>query len=125
MQNVLIVIHLIITVLLIATVLMQRSEGGALGIGGGGGGGGNLFSSRGAGNALTRATAILATLFFISSIGLAVLATRSGGGSIFQSITPTQQTAPAPANQSPPGGSLLPNLGGSNQPAPVQPPANP
>jgi preprotein translocase subunit SecG len=87
MQQVLIVIHLIVTVLLIGTVLMQRSEGGALGIGGGGSG--NLFSSRGAGNALTRATAILAACFFATSIALAVLASRQGGGSVFNSVTPS------------------------------------
>ena len=57
MQEVRLVVHLIIALGLIGMVLLQRSEGGALGIGGGGGGGGNLFSARGVGNALTRTTA--------------------------------------------------------------------
>ncbi len=76
MQTVLLVIHLIVALALIGAVLLQRSEGGALGIGSGGGGGGNLFSARGVGNALTRTTAILALCFFITSIGLTLLAVR-------------------------------------------------
>ena len=75
MQTVLIVIHLLIVVALIATVLLQRSEGGALGMGGGGGGGGSFFSGRGQANALTRATAILGTLFFATSLLLTIVAT--------------------------------------------------
>ncbi len=127
MQQFLIVIHLIVTVLLIGTVLMQRSEGGALGIGGGGGGG-NLFSSRGVGNALTRATAILAACFFVTSITLAVLASRQqGGGSLFDAVTPTTQEAPAgagkaPADQKVPD-ALMPKLDGSAAPVPTPPPA--
>jgi preprotein translocase subunit SecG len=122
MQNVLIVIHLLITLALIGSVLMQRSEGGALGIGGGSG---NLFSSRGVGNALTRATAILAACFFATSIALAVLAGKKGG-SLFDNVTPVQQEAPAggtaPAQG---GGSLLPKLGGDTAPAAPAVPAQP
>jgi preprotein translocase subunit SecG len=73
METVIIVIHLMVIVALVAVVLMQRSEGGALGIGGGG----NFMSSRGQGNVLTRATAILAVAFFATSIVLTVL-TRFG-----------------------------------------------
>ena len=69
METVIIVIHLMVIVALIAVVLMQRSEGGALGIGGGG----NFMSSRGQGNVLTRATAVLAAAFFATSIILSVL----------------------------------------------------
>ncbi|GLQ18465.1 preprotein translocase subunit SecG [Maritalea porphyrae] len=72
METVLIVAHLFIVIALIAVILLQRSEGGALGIGGGGGGGG-LMSARGSANLLTRTTAILAALFFATSIGLTVL----------------------------------------------------
>ena len=72
MQTVLIVIHLMIVVALVGVVLLQRSEGGALGIGGGGGGG--LMSARGAADALTRTTGILAAAFFATSIGLGILA---------------------------------------------------
>jgi preprotein translocase subunit SecG len=70
MQTVLIVIHLMIVLALVAVVLLQRSEGGGLGIGGGSG----FMSARGAANALTRSTAILAALFFATSLLLSILA---------------------------------------------------
>ena len=70
MQTVLIVIHLLIVVALVAVVLLQRSEGGALGVGGGSG----FMTGRGQANVLTRATAILATLFFLTSLGLTLIA---------------------------------------------------
>jgi preprotein translocase subunit SecG len=88
MQTVILVIHLLIALGLIGTVLLQRSEGGALGIGSGGGG--SLFTSRGVGNVLTRVTAFLAAGFFVTSITLTVLATRTGGGSLIGA--PTGQT---------------------------------
>lgn len=65
--------HLIIVVALVLTILLQRSEGGALGMGGGGGGGDAFMSGRSAGNVLTKATTILAVLFFMTSISLAYL----------------------------------------------------
>jgi len=74
MTAVLLIIHLLIALALVGTVLLQRSEGGALGIGGGGSGGGAMFSSRGAANVLTRATAALAAAFFVTSIALTILA---------------------------------------------------
>lgn len=70
MQTVLIVIHLMIVLALVGVVLVQRSEGGGLGIGGGSG----FMSARGTANALTRTTAILATLFFVTSLGLGLMA---------------------------------------------------
>jgi preprotein translocase subunit SecG len=70
MQTVLIVIHLMIVFALVGIVLIQRSEGGGLGIGGGSG----FMSARGTANALTRTTAILATLFFVMSLSLGILA---------------------------------------------------
>ena len=107
MQTVLLVIHLIVALALIGAVLLQRSEGGALGIGSGGGGGGNLFSARGVGNALTRTTAILALCFFLTSIGLTLVAVRGSGsgGSLFDGAT-TAPESQAPAT----GGSVLPQL---------------
>jgi preprotein translocase subunit SecG len=70
METVVIVIHVMVVVALIAIVLIQRSEGGALGIGGGGG----FMSSRGTANVLTRTTAILAAIFFATSLVLGILA---------------------------------------------------
>jgi len=116
MQTVLLVAHLIIALGLIGVVLLQRSEGGALGIGsgGGGGGGGNLFSARGVGNALTRTTAYLAVAFFATSITLTVLATRrSGDGSVFDRgvQTQSQDTGAVPTEGGDnTGGAILPRL---------------
>jgi preprotein translocase subunit SecG len=112
MQTVLIVIHLLVVIALIATVLLQRSEGGALGIGGGGGsGGGGFFTGRGQANALTRATAILATLFFITSLSLTILASYNRSQkSIFEQPAATTSTAPvstAPASAPDANGSFL------------------
>ncbi|QRI65095.1 preprotein translocase subunit SecG [Shinella sp. PSBB067] len=70
MQTILLVIYLMVVVALIGVVLIQRSEGGGLGIGGGSG----FMSARGTANALTRTTAILATLFFILALGMGILA---------------------------------------------------
>ena len=74
MENVLLIVHLIIALFLIAVVLLQRSEGGALGIGGGGGG---LVSARGAATALSKVTWALAVGFLCTSIMLTIV---SGGG---------------------------------------------
>ncbi len=78
----LLVVHLMIAVAMVATVLLQRSEGGALGIGGGSGG---FMTGRGAANVLTRTTGILALGFFLTSILLTLVARQSGSGSIVES----------------------------------------
>lgn len=119
MQTVLLVVHLIIAVLLIGAILMQRSEGGALGIGGGGGGAGNIFSARGVGNGLTRATAILAVCFFATSIALTVLATRQGTGKAVFGSQPASSGQSAPASGS--GTAPLPNIGQTAPAAPAAP----
>ncbi len=90
METVVIVIHLMVVVALVAVVLLQRSEGGALGIGGGGGGGGGFMSARGAANALTRTTGILAVAFFATSLTLGILAKYNAEGtSILDQIPAT------------------------------------
>ena len=75
MSTVILLIHVMIAVALVGVVLLQRSEGGALGIGGGGGGGG-FMTGRSAGNALTKTTAILAACFFVTSLVLSILASQ-------------------------------------------------
>ncbi|MDP1732418.1 MAG: preprotein translocase subunit SecG [Devosia sp.] len=70
MANVLIVAYLLIVLALIAVILLQRSEGGGLGMGGNAGG---LMTVRGSANLLTRTTAVLAALFFATAIGLTIL----------------------------------------------------
>ena len=93
MQTLLFVAELIIAVALICFVLLQRSEGGALGMGGGGSGMGGLFSARGAADTLTRTTAILAVLFFATCIGLNILALHGRDqSSILDSAAPAPGT---------------------------------
>lgn len=122
MQHVIIVIHLMLVLSLIGVVLLQRSEGGGLGIGGGGGG--SFMSNRGAGNVLTRATAILAGLFFATSLILSILAGMNRAPtSILQTNTPTAP-AGAPGSAPPLGtgsGGLLNQLGGGQPAAPATP----
>ena len=103
METVVIVIHLMVIIALIAVVLMQRSEGGALGIGGGG----NFMSARGQGNVLTRTTAILAAAFFATSIILTVM-TRFADrpASILDNVPAANTTAPAPVGGSADGSVL-------------------
>lgn len=86
MSAVIIVIHLMVVLSLIAVILLQRSEGGALGIGGGGGGG-NVMTGRGAANALSRATTFLAVGFFVTSISLSLIANfENTSGSILDGV---------------------------------------
>jgi preprotein translocase subunit SecG len=98
MANVLLVIHLMLAIAMIGAVLLQRSEGGALGIGGGGGGGmGGLLSGRGTANLLTRTTAILAAGFMTTSMLLSILGSETGQP---RSIVDELQTTP-PAQEEP------------------------
>jgi len=92
------IVHTIIAAALVGVILMQRSEGGGLGVGGSPTG---LMSARGAADFLTRATTILATLFIMMSIGLAALATlQRGPRTIDTSLA--RDAAPAPAAPSSP-----------------------
>ena len=126
MQTVVIVIHLMIVATLIATVLLQKSEGGGLGVGGGAG----SMSSRGTANLLTRTTAVLAVGFFVTSLFLCWLASYNRTPTSI--INPPAQSQPAggPAPIVPPtsgGGGILDPLKKSdqqqNQPAPSVPEA--
>jgi preprotein translocase subunit SecG len=125
MQTVIIVIHLMLVTGLIGVVLLQRSEGGGLGMGSGGGG---FMSSRGTGNLLTRATGILAGLFFVTSLVLSIIA--SMGRQPTSILTPLGGTpaavpgAPSPSGQ-PGTGGVLNQLRGAEQPAAPAAPAGP
>ena len=101
MMQVLLVIHLLVTLALVATILLQRSEGGALGIGGGGGGGGGMMTGRGAANLLTRITAILATVFIGLSLALAIMATNASGPRSIIDTVPDEPAAPAESPAAP------------------------
>lgn len=93
MQEVVLVIHLILTISLVVMVLVQRSSGGALGIGGGQGG---TMASRGSATFLTRMTTLLAVAFLITSMGLAVMAKQQATDSSVFDEEPTviEQTVP-------------------------------
>jgi preprotein translocase subunit SecG len=114
MQTLVIVIHLMIVIAMVGFVLLQKSEGGGLGIGSTGG----FLTSRGTSNVLTRTTAILAGAFFATSLVLSILAglnrhpasiLQSGGGA-----PPASQPGAPPAGpsggQPAPGGGLLDQL---------------
>lgn len=116
MATVIIVIHLLIVLALVGVVLMQRSEGGGLGIGGGSG----FMTARGAANALTRTTAVLAAAFFATSLMLSLIA-RYGERpiDILDRVPTPGANQPAP----PSGGGILDQLGGSGvQPQQPSPP---
>ena len=124
MQQVVIVIHLMLVLALIGVVLLQRSEGGGLGIGSTGG----FMTSRGTANVLTRATAVLAGLFFVTSLLLSILAGLNRkptsiipGAAGSAPTAPTAPGAPPPLSSS--GGGLLNQLQG--QPATPPAPAGP
>ena len=125
MQTVVIVVHLMIVATLIATVLLQKSEGGGLGMGGGAG----FMSSRGTANLLTRATAVLAVGFFLTSLALSWIAGYDRKPSSV--IVPSSNSQPAGGTTplAPPagGGGVLDSLKKSdeqkNQPAPSGPEA--
>lgn len=109
MENVVLIIHLLLALSLIGVVLLQRSEGGGLGIGGGGG----VMSARGAATALGKVTWILAIAFISTSILLTVIAARNAEGtSVVDRIT----DRPAAAAEDDPeldGDGLLPGAGES------------
>ncbi|NQV83353.1 MAG: preprotein translocase subunit SecG [Rhodospirillales bacterium] len=98
MTTVILVIHLLLAVGLVGIILIQRSEGGGLGIGGSGGGGGGMggfMTGRAAADLLTRTTAIIAAAFMVTSLTLAILASGDREqGSILDKPQPAS-TAPA------------------------------
>ena len=102
MQTVIVVVHLMIVAVLIGTVLLQKSEGGGLGMGGGAG----FMSSRGTANLLSRTTAILAAGFFITSLLLSWLASLDR--------KPTSILNDVPGQSQPVGGAtpVAPSAGG-------------
>ena len=103
MIAVVLAVHLLIAIALVGVVLLQKSEGGGLGIGGGGGMGG-FMTGRSTANLLTRTTAILAGIFMLTSITLTILA---GGGIRQRSIV---DESPAPAAPAAPAAPQSPSV---------------
>jgi preprotein translocase subunit SecG len=94
--NVVVVVHVLVAIGIIGLVLLQHGKGADMGSGFGGGASSSLFGATGSANFLSRMTAVLATIFFISSLGLAYLATvkpREGGG--VMDGTPAAKSTPA------------------------------
>lgn len=121
MQTVVVLIHLMIVLTMVGLVLLQKSEGGGLGMGGGTGG---FLSSRGTANVLTRTTAILAALFFATSLFLSILA---GLERKPRSILDTSGTPAVPSTPTVPlggsGGGVLNQLRGGTPQQPQAPAA--
>lgn len=88
MYAVLLTVEVIVCVAMIGVILLQRSEGGGLGLGSGGGGVGGMMSGRGAANLLTRTTVILATIFICTSVALALLAKSSKQSNPLGEVSP-------------------------------------
>ena len=82
MITVILIIHIILALSIICAVLLQKSEGGGLGIGGSGGAGGGFMTARGTANLLTKITAFLGACFFLTSIILALLSSSNNTSSI-------------------------------------------
>ena len=106
----LLVIHAIIAAALVTVILMQRSEGGGLGMGGSPSG---LMSARGAADFLTRATGVLATIFVLFSILLAVLAANHRTTTIDTSLARTPAAAATTVPTAQPKGDAAPFAGGA------------
>ncbi len=107
MGSVLLVIHLLACIFLVAVILLQRSTGGALDGLGGGSGASSFLNARGTGNLLTRTTAILAVILFVTSISLSLYYKdqhRQSAGSILE-------TAPAPVETETPSAPAAPVAG--------------
>ena len=95
MQIVMLVIQILIAVALIGIILVQRTSQDGGGLMGGGGTMGGLFTARGSANLLTRATAVLATLFILNSLALGYMASRAHQTrSLIDQFAPASQTAP-------------------------------
>lgn len=101
MISFLLVIHVILSLAIIALVLLQRGKGAEAGAALGGGSSGSVFGARGAANFLSRSTAVLATAFFITSLGLAYLSSNQLEASSVSTGSVLEQATDAPAARVP------------------------
>ena len=118
--NVVIALHVLIALAIIGLVLLQHGKGADMGSGFGGGASSSLFGATGSANFLSRATAVLATLFFLTSLGLAYLATNKprGGGGVLDAVKkemslPAKPEVKTPATELPASGPADPATAGS------------
>src|SRR5688572_20449249 len=112
LQTIVLVAHVGIALLIIGLVLLQRGKGADAGTGFGAGASGTVFGARGSATFFSRATGVLATLFFVTSLALAYLATQqTAPRSLLETVTPqSAEPEPAPSTQAPPAESELPEV---------------
>ena len=116
LQTIVLVAHVGVALLIIGLVLLQRGKGADAGTGFGAGASGTVFGARGSATFFSRATGVLATLFFVTSLALAYLATeQTAPRSLLETAPVPESSAPAPATEAPP---IVPAL-------PDEPPAEP
>ena len=128
LYGLLIVLQMIISVLLVLTILLQSSKGGGLAGIAGGMMSSTVFGGRSAASFLSKATTVLATLFFLNCLGMAIMTAKSDAtrASVTQQAAGQQETPASPVPDIPGGQTADPNAA-SSQPSdiPVQPPAQP
>ena len=118
LQTIVLVAHVGIALLIIGLVLLQRGKGADAGTGFGAGASGTVFGARGSATFFSRMTGVLATLFFVTSLALAYLATQQTAPRSLLESAPAQQSAPPlPAAETPPAANDLPALPPSETPA--------
>ncbi len=121
-MQVILVIHVLIAIGLVGAILLQKKEGGMGGLGGGAGGGlGGLMSGRAKADTLSKATGILATAFFVTSLALAIISSRSTDhGPLVPATTGTTAPVTAPAEQGAPEGGTAGSGAATGSGAPVE-----
>jgi preprotein translocase subunit SecG len=140
LQTIAVVLHVLLAIGIIGLVLLQRGKGADAGAGFGAGASGTVFGARGSGSFLSRTTAILATLFFMTSLGLSFLFSRGGdapssvvdqvpaipaapaGGANLPAIPPQAAPAAAPSSESASQSTSAPAAGSASEPAPAPAP---
>ena len=125
LQKILLAVHLVLSLGIIGLVLLQRGKGADAGAGFGSGASGTVFGARGSSTFFSKTTAVLASLFFVTSLGLAYMASHRVGGSAPQSLLDTvPATAPAPVTTAPVTTAPVTTLPVTTaQPAPASAPA--
>jgi preprotein translocase subunit SecG len=123
LQTIVLIAHVGIALLIIGLVLLQRGKGADAGTGFGAGASGTVFGARGSATFFSRATGVLATLFFVTSLALAYLATERVAPTSLLEGAPAQQSAPQPQITTPPAAETAPAV--EDERPPLQTPAQP
>ena len=120
LQTIVLIAHVGVALLIIGLVLLQRGKGADAGTGFGSGASGTVFGARGSATFFSRATGVLATVFFVTSLALAYLSTQRTAPTSLLESAPVSQSAPQPAPAVvPPADAELPTLPSEPAPGPV------